>query len=115
MFRVDVTSIDITTDESGNASVESNFISGEILKIVYLKGTINAATMVEVKIKEPLSEIIDSYDVNGGNAARYPRAPILGAAAGDNKWAPFITASKLLVSVSGEAASKAFRVIVYSK
>ncbi len=115
MFGVDVTSIDITTDESGNASVESNFISGEILKIVYLKGTVNAATTVEVTIKDPLSELIDSYEINGGDAARYPRAPVIEAAAGDNKWTPFIAASKLLVLVSGGAASKAFKVIVYSR
>jgi hypothetical protein len=110
--------ISVATNGSGAASQDSpDTISGEILKIVYDKGTVNGATTAVIKTKPVLTgtvqETIDSYDVNGGSAIRYPRAAVLSALAGDNKWCPFAVHDVLNVSVSGGAASKAFTVWIY--
>lgn len=112
--RLRVCKIAVATDASGNASAESDkLVIGEILKLVFLKGTVNATTTAVVTISDPLAEQVDSYNVNTGSAARYPRTAVLGSAAGDNKWCPFACASTITVAVSGGAASKAFTVYVY--
>ena len=46
--------ITVTTDGSGNASVDSdNPIFGEILKISYVKGTVNATTNAALTFTTP--------------------------------------------------------------
>ena len=118
MNKIKVVSLTVTTNGSGVASVETpDTISGEILKVVYDKGTVNAANTVVTKCKQVLTgsvqEQIDSYDVNGGSAIRYPVVALLGASAGDNKWGRFFVHDILTVSVSGGALSKTFTVQIY--
>ena len=118
MNGVKVVSLAVTTNGSGVASVETpDTISGEILKIVYDKGTVNAENTVVTKCKQTLAgsvqEQIDSYDVNGGSAIRYPVVALLGAAAGDNKWGRFFVHDILTVSVTDGAASKTCTVQIY--
>jgi hypothetical protein len=110
-------SIAVTTNGSGAASQDSpDKINGEILKLIYDKGTINGATTVITKCKQSLTgsvqEQIDSYDINGGSAIRYPCVALQGASAGDNKWTRFAVNDYLTISVSGGAASKTFTVTV---
>lgn len=117
---IQVETITVTTNGSGAASQDSaNTISGEILKIVYDKGTVNAGNVVVTKCKQVLtgtvSEQIDSYDINGGSAIRYPVVALLGASAGDNKWGRFVVNDMLNISVSGGALSKTFTVYVFYK
>ena len=77
----------------------------------------NAGTTVVTKCDQSLTgsvqEQIDSYDVNGGSAIRYPVVALLGAAAGDNKWGRFVVHDILNISVTGGAASKTFTVYIY--
>lgn len=118
MSKIKVISLTVTTNGSGAASVETpDVISGEILKIVYDKGTVNAGTTAVTKTKQsltgPVQEQIDSYDVNGGSVIRYPVVALLGAAAGDNKWGRFFVHDILTISVTGGAVSKAFTVHIY--
>lgn len=114
---IQVETITVTTNGSGAASVDSGTINGEILKIVYDKGTVNAANTVVTKCKQVLTgsiqEQIDSYDVNGGSAVRYPVVALLGAAAGDNRWGRFFVHDILTISVSGGALSKTCTVQIY--
>lgn len=109
---IKVETIAVTVTAGGVASGASKHINGEILKLVYDKGTINAASTLATKETETL-ETIDSYDINAGDAVRYPRAAITGASAGDNKWIPFPVHGTITVSGTGCAASKACSVKVY--
>lgn len=115
MNRLQRISIPVTTAAvTGNANVDSAPIMGEICKIVYDKGTVNAATTVITTIKSTVvAETVDSYDINGGSAARYVRAAVQGAAAGDNKWCKFAADDKLNISVTGGAISKTFTVHIF--
>ena len=117
MSKIKVVSQAVTTNGSGAASQDTPMISGEILKIAYDKGTVNAGTTVVTKCDQSLTgsvqEQIDSYDVNGGSAIRYPVVAFLGAAAGDNKWGRFVVHDILNISVTGGAASKTFTVHIY--
>jgi len=113
-------SIVVTTNGSGVASQDSpDKINGEILKLIYDKGTVNAANTVVTKCKQSLtgavSEQIDSYDINGGSAIRYPVVALLGASAGDNKWGRFAVNDYLTITVTGGALSKTFTVTVLYK
>ena len=105
--------IAVTTNGSGAASAVSGPINGEILAIGYVKGTVNAGTTAVITTTNPVAQSIDSYDVNTGNAVRYPRAAVLGSAAGDNKWCPFVVEDSLTITVTGGALSKAFSVQVF--
>lgn len=109
---IKVETIAVTVTAGGVASGASKHINGEILKLVYDKGTINAASTLATKETETL-ETIDSYDINAGSAVRYPRAAITGASAGDNKWTPFPVHGTITVSGTGCAASKACSIKVY--
>lgn len=120
MHNIRVAALSIPVAANGAASVETpNTIIGEIIKIVYDKGDVNAQTTAVTKCKQaltgPVSEQIDSYDVNGGSAIRYVRATVQGAAAGDNKYTPFIVNDSLVVTVAGGAASKTFKMWIYYK
>lgn len=113
-------SVVVTTSGAGAASVDTaSPISGEILKIAYDKGTINASTTLVTATKTaltgPVVEQIDSYDINGGSVNRYPVVALLGTAAGDNKWGRYVVDDFLNVSVSGGAASKVCTVHIYYK
>ena len=56
---------------AGTGSVDTPIvINGEIIKIVYAKDTISAASTAVLTSKTD-SEQIDSYDVNTGSATRY--------------------------------------------
>ncbi len=105
--------IAVTTNGSGAASVSSAGINGEILAIGYVKGTVNATTTAVITTTNAVAQSIDSYDVNGGNAVRYPRAAVNGSSAGDNKWCPFVVEDTITVTVTSGAASKAFVVQVF--
>lgn len=109
---IKVETIAVATNGSGVASGVSKAINGEILKLVYDKGTIDAASTLATT-ETDTSETIDSYDINAGDAVRYPRAAITGASAGDNKWTPFPVHGSLTVSGTGCAASKACSLKVY--
>lgn len=109
---IQVETIAVSVAAGGAASGVSKTIHGEILKVVYIKGTINAASTLAVKETVSLEQI-DSYDINGGSAVRYPRAAITGASAGDNKWTPFVVADTITISGTGCAASKACTVKIY--
>ncbi len=111
MRGIKVVPIIVTTDATGAASVDSpDVVSGEILKIVYDKGTVDAATTVVTKTKQNLTgnvqEQIDSYDVNTASAIRYLRPC-------DNDLILFAIHDHLNISVSGGAASKTFAIRVY--
>ena len=105
--------VSVTTNGSGNASVQTNHIVGEILKVAYDKGNVNSSTTVTITSTDPVSETIDSYDVNSGDTVHYPRAAVTGASAGDNKWTPFVVVDNLTLTVSDGAASKTFTVAIY--
>ncbi len=116
--KIKVVSVAVTTNGSGVASQDTpDVISGEILKIAYDKGTVNIGTTAVTKCKQVLtgsiSEQIDSYDVNGGSAIRYPVVALQGASTGDNKWGRFVVHDRLNIAVSGGAASKTFTVHIY--
>lgn len=106
------TKIDVTTDSSGNASVDSDVIDGEILKIAYSKGTVDSSTTVALTTKveatneplNPIAETISTYEINSGAAVEYPRT------ADDYL---FIVVGKLTATVSSGAHSKTFSIYVY--
>jgi hypothetical protein len=105
----------VTTSGTGAASQASANIMGEILKIAYDKGTVNAGTTCITTITYT-GEQVDSKDVNGAaKAVTYPCTALSGAAAGDNKWCPFALDGTLTFTVTGGAASKVFYVTVYYK
>jgi hypothetical protein len=113
-------SVTVAISGAGAASVDTaKPITGEILKITYDKGTVNAATTIVTTAKTvltgPVTEQIDSFDVNGGSANRYPAVALLGTAAGDNKWGKYVVDDYLNFAVSGGAASKTCTVHVYYK
>ena len=110
--------VTVTTDGSGNASVATNFIQGEILKVTYDAGTVDASTTCTIKTTTTLTttshETIDSYNVGtSGSAFRYPRTANLSGSAGDNKWVPFLVSDTLTVAVASGQASKTFYVYIY--
>lgn len=103
----------VTTDSSGNAAKVSDPLTGEILKIAYDKGTVNAGTTCVTTITFT-TEQIDSKDVNSAaKAVTYPAVALSGAAAGDNKWTHPVVSGSLTFTVSGGAASKTFYVYIY--
>jgi hypothetical protein len=114
---IHIETVTLAINGSGAVSVDSPMISGEILKFVYDKGTVDAVNTIVTKTKQALTgsvqEQIDSYDVNNGSAIRYPRAAVLNASAGDNKYTPFVVHDFLTLSVSGGAASKTSTVQIY--
>ncbi len=99
-----VTKVTCSTDESGNCSINSRFINGQILKIYYDKGTITAATTATVTFE---SEQIDRYDINTGSAHRYPRVATVEC--------EFVVSGKVNVAVTGGQASKTFDVYIFSR
>ena len=103
----------VTTNGSGAAATVSLPITGEILKIAYDKGTVNAGTTCVTTITLT-TEQIDSKDVNGAaKAVTYPVVALNGAAAGDNKWGHYVVSGTLTFTVTGGAASKTFYVYIY--
>lgn len=102
----------VATDGSGNASVVSdNPVSGEILKVSYVKGTVNATTNAVLTFTTPATTVaLDTYNVNTGSAERYPYVKITGST---DAWTPQIGNSKITVTVTGGATSKTFDVYVY--
>jgi len=110
LIKVETIAVSVTA--GGVASGVSKAINGEILKLVYAKGTIDSSSTLVTKETDTLEQI-DSYDINGGSAVRYPRAAITGASAGDNKWTPFPVHGTITVAGTGCAASKACSIKVY--
>lgn len=104
--------ITVTTNGSGAASAVSAYINGEILKIHYNKGTVNAGTTVALT-ETTTTDALDSYDVNSGTATRYPVVALTGAAAGDNKWTRHVVADTITATVAGGATSKTCTVYIY--
>ena len=104
--------ITVTTDVSGNASTTGEVINGDILKISYVKGTVNASTSAVLTFTTPATTVaLDTYDVNGGSAERYIRAQVDSST---DAWVPLVCAnSAITVTVTGGAASKTFYVYVY--
>ena len=99
-----VTKIACTTDESGNCSINSRFINGQILKIYYGKGTVTATTTATVTFE---SEQIDIYNINTGSAHRYPRVAVISE--------PFVVSGLINIAVTGGQASKTFDVYIFSR
>ena len=98
------TKVTCPTDESGNCSINSPLINGEILKIYYNKGTVTSATAATVSFE---GEVIDTYDVNMGSAHRYPRVETL--------LVPFVISGHANIAVTGGQASKTFDVYIFSR
>lgn len=119
MSKIKVISQAVSINGSGAATQDTPMISGEIIKIVYDKGTVDGSSTVVTKCKTvftgSIQEQIDSYDINSGSVIRYPVTALLGASAGDNKWGRFVVHDILNISVSGGKASKAFTVHIYYK
>jgi hypothetical protein len=103
----------VTTSGSGAAATVSENITGEILKIAYDKGTVNAGTTCVTTITLT-TEQIDSKDVNAAaKAVTYPVVALNGASAGDNRWGHYAVDGSLTFTVTGGALSKTFYVYVY--
>ena len=114
MHGVQVANVTVTTNGSGAAAAVSTPISGEILAIGYLKGTVDGSTTAVITNTNAPAQSIDSYDVNTAAAAvRYVRATVLGASAGDNLRCPYVVSDTLTITVTGGAASKTFYVLIY--
>jgi len=99
-----VTKVTCSTDESGNCSINSRFINGQILKIYYGKGTVTATTTATITFE---GESIDSYNINTGSAHRYPRVETI--------LEPFVVSGLINIAVTGGQASKSFDVYVFSR
>jgi hypothetical protein len=100
-----VTKVACTTDESGNCSINSRFVNGEILKILYDRGTVTATTTAVITFE---SEQIDSYNVNSAAVThRYPRVATINA--------EYVVSGLINVAVTGGQASKTFDVYVFSR
>ena len=99
-----VTKVACSTDESGDCSINSQFINGQILKIYYGKGTITAATTATVTFE---GETIDSYNINTGSAHRYPRVATINA--------EYVVSGLINIAVTGGQASKTFDVYIFSR
>ena len=99
-----VTKVACTTDESGDCSINSRFINGQILKIYYDKGTVTASTTATVTFE---GETIDSYNINTGSAHRYPRVEII--------LEPFVVSGPINIAVTGGQASKSFDVYIFAR
>jgi len=99
-----VSKVTCTTDESGNCSINSRFINGQLLKIYYGKGTVTATTTATVTFE---GETIDSYNINTGSAHRYPRVETIAE--------PFVVSGAINIAVTGGQASKSFDVYVFSR
>ena len=105
-------SVVMTTNGSGVASGTTGVISGEILKISYVKDTVNAATTCVSTFTTPATTVtLDSYDVNGGSAERYVYAKVSGST---DVYVPNVIAgSAISLAVTGGALSKTFTVYIY--
>jgi hypothetical protein len=114
MSKIKVVNIPVTVTSGGVASGVSPHISGEILKIAYVKGTIDAASTL-VTTETDTGDQIDSYNINTGSVVRYPCVALTGAAAGDNKWARFHVFGTLSAAGTGCAASKDCSLNIYYK
>lgn len=113
MPNVSVKKTTVTTSGTGAAATVSANITGEILKIAYDKGTVNAGTTCVTTITQT-TEQIDSKDVNSAaKAVTYPVVALAGASAGDNKWGHYVVDGSLTFTVTGGALSKTFYVYVY--
>lgn len=99
-----VTKVACSTDESGNCNTNSRFINGEILKIVFDRGTVTATTTATVTFE---GETIDSYNINTGSAHRYPRVATVEC--------EFVVSGAINVKVTGGQAGKSFDVYVFSR
>jgi hypothetical protein len=99
-----VTRVTCSTNESGDCSINSRFINGQILKIYYDKGTITAATTATVTFE---GETIDSYNINTGSAHRYPRVATINA--------EYVVSGLINIAVTGGQASKTFDVYIFSR
>ena len=99
-----VTKVACTTDESGNCSVDSRFINGQLLKIYYSKGTVTSTTTAVITFE---GEQIDSYNVNTGSAHRYPRVETI--------LEPFVVSGLINIAVTGGQAGKSFDVYIFSR
>ena len=94
-----------TTDESGNCNINSRFVNGEILKLVFDRGTVTATTTAVITFE---SEQIDSYNVNSAAIThRYPRVDTVGC--------PFVVSGLINIAVTGGQANKTFDVYVFSR
>lgn len=113
--KIQTAKVVVDTDGAGNASVESGKIFGEVLKIEYDRGDVNAGT-VAVITNTFTTEQLDSKDVNAAaKAVSYPVAARSGANAGDNKWTNHIVIGTLTVTVNGGAANKTFSIFIHYK
>ena len=99
-----VTKVACSTDESGDCSINSRFINGQILKIYYDKGTVTATTTATVTFE---GEAIDSYNINTGSAHRYPRVETIAE--------PFVVSGLINIAVTGGQAGKSFDVYIFSR
>ena len=100
-----VTKVACTTDESGDCSINSRFINGQILKVVFDRGTVAATTTAVITFE---SEQIDSYNVNSAAIThRYPRVETVGC--------PFVVSGLINIAVTGGQASKSFDVYIFSR
>lgn len=112
-YNIKKETIIVTTDGTGAATATSTAIYGEIIKIHYAKGTVNATTTA-ISTITATTEQIDSLNVNtAANQTTYPCVGLTGASAGDNKWIRFVVAGTITISVTGGAASKSFTVNIY--
>lgn len=96
--------ITVATNGSGNASVESDPIYGEIYKLTYDRGTVDATTTAVTTITLA-AETVDTKNVN--SAAYAVTYPVVSGSV------KFVVGGTLTITVASGAASKTFDVYVY--
>ncbi len=103
--------VEVSTSVAGNASVTTeNAIIGEVFAIAYDRGSVNSETTAVITSENP-TLTIDSYNVN--TAATAIRGIGCQVADSSDSFVPIPVRSKLAITVSGGAQSKAFTVYVY--
>lgn len=102
--------IELETDASGNASITTSLLNGELLAIAYTKGTVTQDTTATVQSKQPFLVTLDSYNVNSGNALRFPRAAVIGTT---DSFAKYPIVGNVNVTVSSGQSNRIFSVYLY--
>lgn len=98
------TKVTCITDESGNCSISSPLINGEVLKIYYNKGDVTSSTTAAITFE---GEAIDSYDINSGSAHRYPRVATIGCS--------YVVSGHVNIAVASGQANKTFDIYIFSR